>query len=476
MLRLEFSETQCEMRHDEIREELDACIADTMLETMRKDFNANRICLHGGDLTETPFVYERVRHEGWCVKLRLLKLNGKPISLQQYVRDWRAFSDASMEAWLATYKKRSMEVCIKELCNDVVSRAKLGLFPCMTPDMDCFNFRNGSLRWDGTDLVFTADHWPNPSLYFFDCPYDRDDTVLPYFDSIFEYQGIRGAHKEAILCHFGRLLSRQGNEWRCFMMLFGKTTNGKTSLLDVFTSFFDETDRWCLDGSMDPRWVGHYVARKKLVYYRDASAVSTTLSCNQLLQLAGNEEVISELKLQNNATISRAELCRLLRVGNDGWQVDNVWATVQRAFVVEFPRVVTDPDPFMALGLAAEAPRIAARCITAFYAVYPSLPRWRDAVWHRTPLLKAVYTKESRAVQHALACALDDGAMEWGGETTAGQVDALTVNFCNKTRRVAGSPIYHFVSVTRLGWDQDNNAFGIYLDEERVVGVRLPRQ
>jgi len=256
-------------------------------------------------------------------------------------------------------------------------------------------------------------------------------------------------------------------------MLFGKTTNGKTSLLDVFTSFFDETDRWCLDGSMDPRWVGHYVARKKLVYYRDASAVSKTLSCNQLLQLAGNEEVVSELKLRNNATISRAEFCRLLRVGNDGWQVDNVWATVQRAFVVEFPRVVDDPDPFMHLGLAAEAPRIAARCLTAFYSVYPALPQWRDAPWHRTSLLKAIYTKESRAVQHALACALEDGAMEWGGSTTTGQVDSLTVNFCNSSRRVAGSPIYHFVSVTRLGWDKHNNPFGFYVDGDDVIGVKV---
>lgn len=256
-------------------------------------------------------------------------------------------------------------------------------------------------------------------------------------------------------------------------MLFGKTTNGKTSLLDVFTSFFDETDRWCLDGSMDPRWVGHYVARKKLVYYRDASAVSKTLSCNQLLQLAGNEEVVSELKLRNNATISRADLCRLLRVGNDGWQVDNVWATVQRAFVVEFPNIIEQPDPYLHVGLKAEAPRIAARCLTAFYSMYPGLPQWRDKPWHRTSLLKAIYTRESRAVQHAIACALEDEVMEWGGSTTTGQIDSLTVNFCNSSRRVAGSPIYHFVSVTRLGWDKYNNAFGIHVDDDDVIGLRL---
>lgn len=474
MLRIEYAKTDCEMRQDEIREDLNRCITPgSMLETMRKDFNANSICLHGGDLSEVPFVYERVKKQGWCVKLRLLKHSGKPVSLEQYVREWRAFSNETMEMWIDTYKKRSMEMCIKELCNDVVSRAKLGLFPCLTPDQDCYNFRNGSLKWDGTDLVFQEDNWPNPSLYYFDCDYDRNDTILPYFDSIFEAQNIDGEHKEAILAHFGRLLSKQGNEWRCFLMLFGKTTNGKTSLLDVFTSFFDETDRWCLDGSMDPRWVGYYVARKKLVYYRDASAVSKTLSCNQLLQLAGNEEVVSELKFRNNATISRAEMCRLLRVGNDGWQVENVWATVQRAFVVEFPNIVHQPDPYLHVGLKAEAPRIAARCLTAFYSMYPSLPSWREKPWHRTSLLKAIYSRESRAVQHAIATAIDDSVMEWGGSTTTGQIDSLTVNFCNSSRRVAGSPIYHFVSVTRLGWDKYNNAFGIYVDDDDVIGLRL---
>lgn len=211
MLRVEYASTDCEMRQEEIRDELNRCICpDSMVETMRKDFNANSICLHGGDLAETPFVYERVRKEGWCVKLRLLKYNGKPVSLEQYVRDWRAFSDETMDVWVDTYKKRNMEVCVKELCSDVVSRAKLGHFPCLTPDMDCYNFKNGSLRWDGTDLLFTPDHWPNPSLYYFDCDYKRDDTILPYFDSIFEAQGIEGEQKEAILAHFGRLLSRQG--------------------------------------------------------------------------------------------------------------------------------------------------------------------------------------------------------------------------------------------------------------------------
>ena len=106
--------------------------------------------------------------------------------------------------------------------------------------------------------------------------------MLPAFDSIFEAQRIGEHQKRYIMAHFGRLLVEQGNEWRCFVMLFGKSTTGKTKLVDLFVSFFEEQDRWQMDGHMDPRWVGSYVAKRQLLYYRDASARSTTLTCNQV--------------------------------------------------------------------------------------------------------------------------------------------------------------------------------------------------
>lgn len=106
--------------------------------------------------------------------------------------------------------------------------------------------------------------------------------MLPAFDSIFQAQRIGEHQQRYIMAHFGRLLVEQGNEWRCFVMLFGKSTTGKTKLVDLFVSFFEEQDRWQMDGHMDPRWVGSYVAKRQLLYYRDASARSSTLSCNQV--------------------------------------------------------------------------------------------------------------------------------------------------------------------------------------------------
>lgn len=462
-------------RQDEIRQEVVSCLDTCMVETLRKDFNANRLCLHKKDLTNVPFVYERVLWQDHCVKVRLVRFNDQPVSLKDYVREWRTLCPETNEHWNSIFKKQSLNRVVDEVCSDVVGRAKLGTFPCVEPCMDSYCFKNGTLHWDGTDLVFKTGEWI-PSLYFFDCNYDREETILPYFDSIFESQGIGTEQKKYIMAQFGRLLSRQGNEWRCFVMLFGKTSNGKTCLVDLFASFFEDTDRWCLDGSMDPRWVGHYVVRKKLVYYRDAAALSKSLSCNQLLQLAGNEEVVSELKLQNNATLSRAQHCRLFRVGNDGWQVENVWATVQRAFCIEFNKTIpaAERDPFLPIGLASEAPWIAAECIKAFYSFYPTM-QWHDKPWHRLPLIKSVYTRESRATQHCIATQVEDGVWDFDPTQylTVRDVDCATVAFCNSSRRVCGPPIYHFVSITRLGWSEDQAPFGVWVDEEQVFGIKM---
>ncbi len=217
MWREEWSEASDE-RQDEIREEVTACFETCMVETLRKDFNANRLCLHKKDLTNVPFVYERVLWRDHCVKVRLVRYNGQPVTLTDYVREWRTLCPETQEHWNSLFKKQSLKRVVDEVCSDVVGRAKLGAFPCIEPCMDSYCFKNGTLRWDGTDLVFKTGEWI-PSLYFFDCDYDREETILPYFDSIFESQGIGTEQKKYILAQFGRLLSRQGMicECGCYM-------------------------------------------------------------------------------------------------------------------------------------------------------------------------------------------------------------------------------------------------------------------
>ena len=191
--------------------------------------------------------------------------------------------------------------------------------------------------------------------------------------------------------------------------------------------------------------------------------------------MAGNEEIISEYKCQNGATVSRADRCRLLRCGNDGWLVDNVWAVAQRCFAIDFNFTVPfeDRNPFLGQELEAEAPLIAAACLKAFYSFYPSTPNWYAQPWHRIPLMKGVYTAESRAVQHALVVGLEEGTMEWGGETDVPTVDHLTVAFCQSTRRLCGPPVYKFYSITTLGWQKEVAPFGVWVEGSKVKGIKM---
>ena len=195
---------------DEAWEEVEECIADDMVQTMRNDFNANKVCLHSGDLDNAPLVYERLLNAaGWCVKVRPLKSKGKPVTLEQWVREWRSQTDATMKKWTETYKNKALTTAVKELCIDVVGNARRGVFPCAPPDLNAFCFRNGVLRWDGEGLVFDEGEW-RVSIYSFDHDFVWDDTVLPYFDRLMAAQGIQGEQKKLIMMQFGRILSKQG--------------------------------------------------------------------------------------------------------------------------------------------------------------------------------------------------------------------------------------------------------------------------
>ena len=256
-------------------------------------------------------------------------------------------------------------------------------------------------------------------------------------------------------------------------MLYGKTSSGKTTLLDLLASFFDSTQRWDLDQPMPERWIGSYLVSRHFVYYRDAKAQTQSLTCNQLLRLAGNEEVTSELKCRNGATLSTPEWVRLFRVGNEGWCVDNVWAVKERCFCIDFPNTIPfeDRDTSFVEGLKGEAGAFAAECLKTFYSYYPTPPNWFEHEWHRNALLKYVYTASSRSVQHALWVELHEGRAEWGGSTPVAKVDALTIAFCQSSQRVAGSPIYHFTSVRNVGWDAEQRPFDMWVCGDEVVGI-----
>lgn len=209
---------------DEAWEEVDECIADDMVQTMRNDFNANQVCLHSGDLDNAPLVYERILNDtGWCVKVRPLKSMGKPVTLEQWVREWRSQTDETMNKWTDTYKTKALTTAVKELCIDLVGNARRGTFPCVTPDLNAFCFRNGVLRWDGEELVFDEGQW-RVSIYSFDHDFVWDDTVLPYFDRLMAAQGIQGEQKKLIMMQFGRLLSKQGVCETCLCPMEGSCT------------------------------------------------------------------------------------------------------------------------------------------------------------------------------------------------------------------------------------------------------------
>ena len=313
MLRREM-ETADEARLAQIQMELDDCCRPCIVETLRQDFNKNKLCLHPEDLPLDggAVVYERVQVQGCTVQVKPYRMGEdktgyRTVTLEEYLLVWRSTSDACEDHWKEKVgKAKSLKEQCKDVANRIVTRARQGgaarLFPCLGNDLDCWNFRNGTLRWTGDQLIF-FDEWDKPSLYYFDFDYDYGETVLPHFDTIFEKQGISGEYRRHVMGQFGRLLSQQGNEWRCFMFLFGKTTTGKTTLLDLFTEII--TDRWLLDGYMDPRWLGPYIRLKRLLYFRDAAMTSRTMPTEQLLKLAGNEEFVCESKHQNTSTTSR---------------------------------------------------------------------------------------------------------------------------------------------------------------------------
>ena len=475
------------LRRNQSYDEMNSCICPgDLVQSMRNDFNANLVCLHTKDLDpdkpESTFVWERVQHRGHCVKLRPLRLHGKVVTLNQWLVEYHTLTEEMQDHWKEENKRKSLSTAVKELAACIVAKAARDTFPCASPDLNAFCFRNGVLRYDdlglGPELFFEEGTW-RPSLYFFDFDFTWDDTVLPYFDKIVAFQGLSPEQRNALMVQFGRILSKQGNEWQCFLMLYGETGCGKTLLLELMQSFFPLELSWDLDQPMPERWIGTYLSRSHFVYFRDATAVSQSLSCNQLLRLAGNEPVTSELKCRNGATTLSCQNARLMRVGNEGWEVENVWAVKRRCFCVDFPRAVprSEQDFGLKAKLMGEAGAFAAECLKRFYFEYGRADRfdWHEQEWHRMAMLKYIYTKQSRLVQHALWDALNEGVLVWGGSIPVEAVNGLAIKFQGQSRRLAGPPVYHFTPVTCLGWDRPHSPFGVWVQGDFVNGVSAVR-
>ena len=208
MLRREYA-TADDDRKQEIEDQVHACIVPgDPLRTLSKDFNANGICLHARDLTKDCYIYERVKFNDWCVKVKLFR-NPSPLSLRDYLLQWRSFSDRTMNFWKDEYKSKSVKSIVEDLIGDIIGRASMKNFPCADPRQDVYNFRNGVLVIEDGELSFVHDEWIC-GLFFFDFCYDPDDSVIPYFDKIFADQGVNEERKRYTMAQFGRLLTSQG--------------------------------------------------------------------------------------------------------------------------------------------------------------------------------------------------------------------------------------------------------------------------
>jgi len=470
---------EVELELQGVCEQLHSCIRDTMIETIHCDFNANKLCLHMQDLTHfPPFIYERIIKtdsggEERCVKVRLYKEEGKPVDLNTYLRQWRSFSDITMDFWTKLYGKKTMNQVTLDLTTDLTAKAKMYQFPAADPNELCWNFRNGSLIKVEEGMTFHEGGWPYISNFYFNSDFHEDNTVLPHFNSIFDKQGIEGEQRDFIMQQFGRLLTTQGNEWRCFIMLSGRTTNGKTTLLDMILSWFEDSMCWILDGDLPARWLGAYIENKHLLYFRDAERISTSLKNEQLLQLSGNEEYISEFKHQNVTTKFRARKSRILRLGNNGLQCSNEThaAIAQRTFCIDFPNTVTHKDPTLGEKLKEEAGMVAALCLRHFYAVWPATPIWHTTIWHQRALLKMVYCEESRLVQHTIVDGLESGLLMEGGVIACDTIDRMAIDFQRHSKHLCGPPIYKFYSVYNLGWTRENKPTNLFVEGDQLWGV-----
>ena len=188
MLRREMK-TADEARLAQITMELDDCCRPCIVETLRQDFNKNLLCLHPEDLPLDggAIVHERVQVDGYTVQIKPYKMGDertgyRTVTLEDYLMVWRSTSDACEEHWKDKMgKAKSLKEQCKDVANRIVTRARQGgaarLFPCKGNDLDCWNFRNGTLRWTGEQLIF-FDEWDKPSLYYFDFDYDYGETEI----------------------------------------------------------------------------------------------------------------------------------------------------------------------------------------------------------------------------------------------------------------------------------------------------------
>ena len=171
-----------------------------------------------------------------------------------------------------------------------------------------------------------------------------------------------------------------------------------------------------------------------------------------------------------------------MRVGNDGWEVDNLPAVARRTFVVDFPNSVSinEEDTNLPEKLRAEMPAFVIKCLHAFYDFYGDRARkmrWQHKDWHRLPLMKCIFTKESRCVQHAIVNEIQEGRMRWGGSMPVSVLDHIALNFKLHPKRIAGpTESYKLVSASLLGWSQEDSPFNFYIEGDTVYGLSLLSQ
>ncbi len=241
-------------------------------------------------------------------------------------------------------------------------------FPVLNKNRHIFSFQNGIYFADQDKFVKYEDtpETCTSSKYFpleFKPEENYEDIETPYFDQIFEYQGLDEETIDWIYAFTGRLIYSidEKDGWQVIPFIQGQAGTGKsTYVLNVCKEFYSDEDVGVMSNNIQ-RTFGLADLVDKMMYVAPEIKRDFNIEQGEFQSIVSGDKVNINIKYKN----SRTETWTIpgVMAGNECPDfIDNAGSIQRRLLTVKFGKKVYNNDLLLGRKLKKEIPNIIQKC------------------------------------------------------------------------------------------------------------------
>lgn len=281
--------------------------------------------------------------------------------------------------------------------SEFLSNCSDNQFPNLEKDRSVFSFTNGIYKarenkfiaYDSDDYRSLSTNIVSAKYFNHEFTYIEDDidwkTIeTPYFDQIFEHQGIEEDVMRWVYAFTGRLLYEidEMDGWQVIFFLQGQAGTGKSTYCnDVCKQFYDNEDVGVMSNNIQ-RTFGLADLVDKLLYVAPEIKKDFNMEQGEFQSIVSGDKVTINIKFKE----SRFETWKIpgCMAGNDCPDfIDNAGSIQRRMVTIRFVKKVTNADASLKKKLEKELHALIRKCNMAYREA--AIEYGRKNIWSVLP-------------------------------------------------------------------------------------------